>query len=85
MPRTFMLASAPIIDHGAPTFFIAGKESEYIGNGLIQSAYYRLQKCGGDCRIVECRLVFHVQDIPAMRRETDHVIQQAFGNDRMLM
>lgn len=76
----------PLVDHGCPTFFVVGKEATYLGNGMIEGAYYRIQKIGNEtARVVECRLVFHVQDLAAMRRETDHVIQQAFGNDRMLM
>lgn len=76
----------PLIDHGCPTFFVVGKEATYLGNGMIEGAYYRIQKIGNEtARVVECRLVFHVQDLPAMRRQTNIAVQLAFGNERALM
>lgn len=76
----------PLIDHGAPTFFVVGKEATYLGNGMIEGAYYRIQKFGNEtARVVECRLVFHVGHLPTMRRMTDRAVQIAFGNERALM
>ena len=73
----------PLIDHGAPTFFISGAEVDYIGNGLVQGAYYRMQR--GDGRIVECRMVFHLRDLPALRKATDAAVQTAHGNERAIL